>query len=256
MSRLDPGFAYSQARLQARYGARPAASDWSQVTATGDLAALLQVLRGSSIGRWTARLGNRPDVHEVERRLRAEWTLEVDEIADWQPPAWRGGIRWLRWLAYLPALQKLARGGRTPDWARDDAVLGSIVARGPADRAGALRRTPLEPLAAGFAAPPNTAAAWTSHWRKLWPTRGVITIPLEALLRDVVRVRSQLAALPAATRSDETLRGFERRLELAFRRNPLSPAATVAYLGLRALDMQRLRGALAVRALREHPSPS
>ena len=183
MSRIDPAFAYSQARLQARYGARPRVADWSQIAATADLGALLQVLRASPLAGWTGLLGARPGVHDIERRAREEWLRRVDEVASWQPEAWRKAILWLRWIAYLPALQKLARGGRAQAWMRDDAVLGPIVAREPRDRAAALRRTALAPLARGFQPPHEMAATWTRHWRQLWPSREPGRAPIEALVR-------------------------------------------------------------------------
>jgi hypothetical protein len=251
MSRIDTRYAFSQARLQARYGARPSSADWSLVAATADLGALVQVLRGSPLGRWTMRLGDRPGVHEIERRLREEWLRDVDEVAGWQPGPWRDGVRWLRWIVYLPALQKLARGGRPPNWTRVDPVLAPILAREPQDRSSALQETALAPLAAGFDGQADTDGAWARRWKELWPSQHAAWRPLELLLGEATRTRARLAELPAATRADETLKLLERRLELAFRRNPLSPAAAVAYLGLLALDLRRIRGALATRALQE-----
>jgi hypothetical protein len=175
----------------------------------------------------------------------------VDEVASWQPEAWRDGILWLRWIAYLPALQKLARGGRAQAWMRDDAVLGPVVAGEPRERATALRRTALAPLARGFQPPHEMAAAWTRHWRQLWPPHGFGSAPIEALIRMASRERERLAQLPDDSSSTETLRALERRFQLGFRRHPLSPAAAVAYLGLLALDLRRVRGALATRALHE-----
>jgi len=254
MSHIDPAFAYSQARLQARYGARPRLADWSQIAATADLGALLQVLRASPLAGWTGLLGSRPGVHEIEQRAREEWLRRVDEVASWQPEAWRKGILWLRWIAYLPALQKLARGGRAQAWMRDDAVLGPIVAREPRDRAAALRRTALAPLARGFQPPHAMAAAWATHWRQLWPSHDPGREPIEALIRMASRERSLLARLPDSVRSTDTLRDLERRFQLGFRRHPLSPAAAVTYLGLLALDLRRMRGALATRALHDVPA--
>jgi hypothetical protein len=251
MSRIDPSFAYAQARLQARYGARPRVADWSQVEATADLGALIQLLRASPLAGWTGLLGSRPGLHDIERRAREEWLRRVDEVASWQPEAWRDGILWLRWIAYLPALQKLARGGRAQAWMRDDAVLGPVVAREPRERATALRRTPLAPLARAFLPPHEMAAAWSGHWRQLWPPRGVDNEPIEALIRITSRELERLAQLPDDSSSRETLRTLERRFQLGFRRHPLSPAAAVAYLGLLALDLRRMRGALATRALHD-----
>ena len=254
MSHIDPAFAYSQARLQARYGARPRVVDWSQIAATADLGALLQVLRASPLAGWTGLLGSRPGVHEIEGRARDEWLRRVDEVASWQPEAWRKGILWLRWIAYLPALQKLARGGRAQAWMRDDAVLGPIVAREPRERAKALRRTQLAPLARGFQPPHEMAATWTMHWRQFWPSRDADRAPIEALIRMTSHERRLLAQLPDSARSTDTLRDLERRFQLGFRRHPLSPAAAVAYLGLLALDLRRMRGALVTRAVHDVPA--
>jgi len=57
MSHTDLSFAFAQARLQARFGARPSVSDWNHIEATADLAATLQVVRNTTLARWTARLG-------------------------------------------------------------------------------------------------------------------------------------------------------------------------------------------------------
>jgi hypothetical protein len=251
MSRIDPAFAYAQARLQARYGARPNSADWSHVAATADLGALVQVLRNSPLARWISRIGPRAGVHGIERRLREEWMRGVEEVAGWQPEAWRDGILWLRWIAYVPSLQKLARGGRAFAWMREDPVLGPIVALEPRDRRAALGRTPLAPLAAGFPPPHDLAGAWTRHWRQLWPANHPGRAPLDALLRTTSQQHGVLARLPDSARSSDALQGLERKFQLTFRRNPLSPAAAVAYLGLLALDLRRLRGALATRSVRE-----
>jgi hypothetical protein len=190
-------------------------------------------------------------VHAIERHLRSEWLQGVDEVAGWQPDSWRDGIGWMRWIAYLPALQKLARGGRARNWMRDDPVLGPIVAREPRERAAALVHTPLAPLAAGFEPPHDMAGAWRDHWQALWPARHPGRTSLTSLIRAFAAQRARLAALPDNASSTEALGVLERRLQSSFRRNPLGPAAAVAYLGLLALDLRRMRGALAARALRE-----
>lgn len=251
MSLADLSFAFAQPRLQARFGARPVAADWQQIEATRDLGALLQLLRSGTLARWTARLPARPGVHEIERRLREEWLHAVDEIASWQPAPWRDATRWMRWIMYLPSLQKLARGGRAPAWMRADPVLGPVVARAPAERAGSLRGTLLAPLQDGFSATADVARTWSRHWESLWPRAHAGHAPLVRVLALLRRARALLAEAPPETASRDTLRTLERRLELVFRRHPLSPAATASFIGLMLLDQQRLRGALAVRSLRE-----
>jgi hypothetical protein len=253
MSRTDLSYAYAQARLQSRFGERPHASDWQHLEATRDLGAVLQILRAGRLARWTAHVAQRPGAHELERRLREEWMRAVDEIASWQPAQWREGTRWMRWITYLPALQKLARGGRVPAWMRADPVLGPIVARELRERASALAATPLAPLAAGFGSPPDVARAWAAHWQTLWPEGE----PVRRSLRQVVALmrahREQLAEAPPEATSRDAIQSLERRLELLFRRHPLSAAAGAAYVCLMQLDLQRLRGLLAVRALRDAP---
>lgn len=253
MSRTDLTFAFAQTRMQARLGARPATADWQQIEATRDLGALLQLLRNGPLGRWTARLPGRPGAHEIERSLRREWLDAVDEIASWQPARWRDATRWMRWIVYLPSLQKFARGGRALEWMRADPVLGPIVAREPAERRTALRDTPFEALQSGFTDTPDVTGAWSRHWQSMWPRARAQRMPLarvHALLR---RTRSELAEAPPETSSREMLGTLERRLALLFRRNPLSPAATATFVALMMLDQQRLRGTLMVRSLRDAP---
>jgi hypothetical protein len=253
MSRTDLSFAFAQARLQSRFGERPAAADWQHLEATRDLGAVLQVLRGGRLARWTSRLAAKPPLHDIERRLREEWLHAVDEVAAWQPPPWREGTRWMRWITYLPALQKLARGGRAPAWMRADPVLGPIVAREPRERGPALKGTPLAPLAAGFSDPPDVARAWAIHWQTLWPPGSDSRLPLARFLAILRSHRERLVEAPAGATSRESVQSLERRLSLLFRHHPLSATAAAAYVGLLMIDLQRLRGLLAVRSLRDSP---
>ena len=253
MSHADLSFAFAQARLQARFGARPVAADWQQLEATRDLGAVLQILRGGPLARWTSRLATRPGLHEMERRLREEWLHAVDEVATWQPEHWREATRWMRWITYLPSLQKLARGGRAPAWMRADPVLGPIVAREPLERGPALEGTPLAPLAAGFAKPPDVAGAWARHWQTLWPSGSEARTALRRLLAAIREHRVRLAEAPPEATSRDAMQSLERRLEIMFRRHPLSAVATAAFVCLMMLDLQRLRGMLAVRSLRDAP---
>jgi hypothetical protein len=250
MNHPDCAFAYSQARLQARLGARPTAADWQRMHAARDLAALLQLAGTSALAAWTQGLTARSPVHDAEQQLRRHWVACVAEVASWQPSGWRSAVEWLRWLPWLPALEKLARAGKSPDWMRSDPLLGPIVAEDPRQRAASLKRTACAPLAAGFGASPDVAGAWLGHWRRLWPADASAAQELERLVRHLAAHRRELADAPESVASAGVRARLDRRLLSAFRRNPLSPVATVAYLGIAAVDLASLRGAVAIRALR------
>jgi hypothetical protein len=250
MNRPDCAFAYSQARLQARLGGRIGAADWQRLHATRDLGALLQAAGNTQLANWTHEIDARTPVHRAEQILRRGWLASVDEVADWQPAPWRPAIAWLRWLPYLPALEKLARGGKASAWMRDDPLLGPIAAEDPRLRAASLEHTPCAPLAAGFTAPADVAGAWLRQWRALWPVSGARSRALERVVGDVAHARATLASAPPGARSSASLARLDQRLLATFRRHPLSPVASVAWLALAALDWLQLRGETAERALR------
>jgi hypothetical protein len=249
MTSLDGAFAYSQARIQARLGARPSGDDWQRIRATRDFATLLQAASATPLLAATHGLSAQSNVHDAERALRGRWIDGVEEVAAWQRPDWREAMLWMRWLPYLPSLDKLARAGRPPDWMRTDALLGPIVAVDPRLRGATLKRTELAPLADGFGASPDVGSAWLQHWRSTWPAAEA-TSALDKMVRDIALQCRELAAAPPSATSENLLARLDRRLLGALRRNPLSPVAAVAFLGLTALDLARLRGAVAVRSLR------
>jgi hypothetical protein len=248
-------FAYAQARLQARLGESMPPAVQEQLHAARDLASLLTAARSTALRRYAARLAPGLDPHELERHLRAEWVALVDEVARWQPGEWQASIRWLSWLPSLPLLQKLARGGRPPAWARNDPWLGRVIATEPALRAAALAVTPLRPLRAVFETRErDAAAAWLVHWRASWPRKPAAALALERIARDVADCDASLRE-PAARTSRDTLRALRHRLLRTFRRHPLSPAAAVAFLLLEGLGLLALRGEVMRRAAIE-PGPS
>lgn len=252
MSSLDGAFAYSQARLQARLGSRPSAADWQRMRATRDLASLLQAAAALPLLAGARGLTTQSNAHGAELALRRSWIETVDEISAWQPARWRDAMLWMRWLPYLPALDKLARGGRPPDWMRTDPLLGPIVAVDPRLRGAALKRSEFGPLADGFGASPDVSSAWLRHWRAIWPMTDALPA-LEKLVGDVDALCREIAVAPPSAATEDALSRLDRRLLRSLRHNPLSPVAVIAYLCMAALDLGRLRGAIAVRALRTAP---
>ena len=248
-------FAYAQARLQARLGDSVTPEMTEQMHAARDLANLLAVVRTTSLRRYASRLAPGLDPHDLERHLRGEWVALVDEIASWQPRAWRAAVRWLRWLPSLPLLQKLARGGRPAAWARNDPLLGRVVAVEPALRAATIAGTAMRPLRAVIEQNDHDAlAAWLAHWRALWPRDREAAIALDAIARDVATYGAALRE-PDVRDSHDAQRALQRRLLRAFRRHPSSVAAAVAFIGLEGLAMLALRGNVLRRAVVD-PGPA
>jgi hypothetical protein len=242
-------FAYSQARLQARFGQAADPVAVQSAHAARDLAGFLSAVRTTPQRRYTTRLAPGMDPHELERHLRFEWSTLVDEVARWQPAPWHKAIRWMRWLPYLPALQKLARGGRPPAWTRADPVLGHIVALDPALRGAALAASPLQPFRRALeTGTGEITSAWLGHWRTLWPAGSRHAGALDRITHDVASLDARLRARDGGD-SRELHQALSRRLLRTFRRHPLSPAAAAAYLGLEALGLLVLRGGVMRRAV-------
>jgi hypothetical protein len=247
-------FAYAQTRLQARLAEIPDAGQVQQTLAARDLASLLATVRATAQRRYVARLAPGMDAHELERHLRGEWMALVDEVARWQPAAWFAAVSWLRWLPSLPLLQKVARGGRPPAWARSDPVLGRAITRESAPQGSVTGAAPWRALRTALAAENgDVRAAWVTHWRASWPHDRQAAIALERIVRDVAACDAALRE-PASRDSHEPQRVLAQRLRRSFRRNPSSPAAAVALLGLEGLGLLALRGGVLRRAVVE-PGP-
>jgi hypothetical protein len=241
-------FAYAQARMQARLGHLAGGPALRHAREARNLATYLQQVRTSPWSHHVVRLAPDLDVHELEHRLRAQWRATVEEVARWQPREWQPAVLWLCWLPWLPVVQKLARGGRTPAWAREDDVLAQVVAAaGRGARTNRLDATPLRPLREAVAGQSDVVAAWLEHWRRLWPADHAARGELEALIEAVRRADAERAD-DDATAQAPAPRTLAHVLRRAFRLHPLSVTAAVAFLGLTALDLLELRSAIAVRA--------
>ena len=248
MSGAGAGFGYAQARMQARLGRTAGAPAVRHLREARSLPAYLHHVRNSPWSHHVAHLAPGMDAHELEHRLRDDWRATVEEVARWQPSEWQPALRWLAWLPWLPALQKLARGGRALALTREDEVLAGIVAAPPDARAARLDATPLSPLREAVAAHGDVVAAWLVHWRGLWPADAGARAGLEELVVATRAAMHRLANDDADDATERALGTYARALRRSFRRHPLSVRAAVAYLGLVALDLLELRGAVAARA--------
>jgi hypothetical protein len=233
-------FAYAQARMQARYGARIGEAAWQPLQSRVDLAAFLEQARAGALRPWIANIAAATPAHEIEELLRTQLRARIAEAARWVPREWRAAVRWTATLMVLPDIAHLLAGEEAPAWMRDDPVLGEIARAEPGRRAGALAAGPLAALAHGA---PALRERWLAEWRRRLPARPP---GLDDLVREIdahreAFVHPQAGSWPAR-------RAFEARLARFFRRAFLSPAAVFAWLLLQALELERLRAEILRRA--------
>ena len=91
-----------------------------------------------------------------------------------------------------------------------------------------------------------TVLAWYAEWERHLPPDARAATALAELVRDVGRHLGRFRAA-AVHEAAPLRRGLEARFIAYFRRHPLDPAAAFAWLGICALDLERLRGELARR---------
>jgi hypothetical protein len=239
---------YTQARLQARNAQRPSQATWGRMQASRGMRALLDAARDSALRPWVAGLTAQTSVHEIEAALRAHWRSLVVEVSSWMPIEWQGSVRWCAVLADLPTLQYLFQGGVPLPWMHNDPVYRPICDEPMQARAGALSVGALAPLAKAWDDPVRLLAAWRAEWRRRCP-RGLASE--SAFIDEFERTLSNhLEQFVAATTAEAWLlrQALEARLRIFFRRAVLDAAAVFAFLGLSAIDLERLRGELARRA--------
>jgi len=228
-----PGeFGYAQARAQARCAERVTDGGWAALANVEGYCAFLERARETGLRCWLRGISAHAGPHEIERQLRRELREAIAEAVRWTPAPWRAAVEWTEGLVYLPLVQRALAEGMTEAWMRDDPEIAALAERGWA-----------------------SLDRWHEEWRRRWPPCG--TRAGEALERLVARVRLHLDSL-AGLASAAHLPGrdvWARRRELQahlqrlFRIEAMSPAALFGYLLLVALELERLRGELARRAV-------
>jgi hypothetical protein len=252
---------YAQARMQARYGQRGDELLWNQLRGARTLVVALETLRASPLRRWVAAIPVDADADEIELRLRTELRACIAEVAGWAPEEWQPATAWTAHLVDLPAVARLAGGEPPAPWMRRDPVLLQYADPDAEARRAALRKGPLAPVVTAIesrraedAGKRSTAAAaaaveaWREAWRDRWPDReGDDARALDDLIRLIVRHLPRFQE--AGSEEAWTMRhALETQIAVRFRRHALTPAAAFAYLALVALDIEKLRAQLVVRA--------
>lgn len=243
-------FAYSQARLQARHGARPDAATWRRLEGIGDLLHFLQSARTTGLRSWVLHFSARTDIHAMEHSLRQQFRRYVADVASWQPVAWRKPVLWVQRLLDLPALQHLLMGERASGWMRDDPVLKPFATDNLRARLEALQDSDFALLVQTWQAGRPLLDGWQERWHGLWPRiSSTVASPLERLEAHLQRHVRSLRVDGGVERSQQACQRLAEKLAYEFRRHTHQPAAAFVHLALVALDLERLRAALMRRAL-------
>src|SRR3974377_977288 len=122
---------YAQARIQARFGARPGYADWQHLQGVAELGAFLEAAHRTSLSRWIAGLDEQTGRAWFEISLRARLREAIRETASWMPSRWHEPMLQVAQLVDLPALAYLARGGAAFSWMSEDPVLRAYLKEGP-----------------------------------------------------------------------------------------------------------------------------
>lgn len=230
----------AHARLWARLGARPGEALWQRIEAARGFTAALDIARTSALAPWLEGIGPASSLHQMEGTLRRHWRARVAELASWMPPPWQAALAACAALADLPLVQHLARGGTVPAWLAEADDAAALRARAEAQRA----------------APERVLDDWITRWRALLPPAAGRRTIEDQLLPLLERHATALAA-PGLADGWALRRTLHDRLLALLRRALVEPVAVFAYLGLVALEYERLRGELVARAaFAEFAAPS
>lgn len=252
-------FEYAHARVAARIGQRLDERGWESLHAARGVPALLELARAGSAASLVSGVCWPSTPDEIEAALRQVVRMRIGEFARWAPDAWRPAVLWTLHLIDLPALVDLLTDAPEAPWIARDARLAPLTAAKRARRlAATLRRGPLAPIVDALekgaavhrgASLHPALASWQRAWRSRWPRAPrEATQGLEELARLIARHIEHFAG--AAVDDAAPLRArLDRAVAALWRQHPAEPVGLFAGLALFALDMERMRGELAVRAV-------
>ena len=243
------GFAYVQARVQARYAKLLSDREWQRLAAVRAYESYLQEVRATVLRPWVAGISEVSDSQEIERNLRQHFRVTVGEAQAWAPEPWQPAVGWLLWLPDLPLLAHVLEGGSAPPGAGRDPHVRAWL-----DRSGRLVPAALKTAGGGDLLIPvpsgqGLGEVWLHAWRRRWGTcKRVCLNNLKQLAEQFQTYRVHLT--PASTEAARDERQARRdRIRHLFHCSVLQPAGLFSYLALVAIDLERLRGALVTRNL-------
>lgn len=237
----------AHARIWARWGQRADAVQWRRLEVTRELAAVLVQARGGPLAGWLEGLEAGAGLHEIDRRLRARWRARADELAGWLPQRWHDAMRACATLVDLPRWQQRVRESRAAarpagDLAEDPELRHWLAAASP--RLAATQRRWAADLAG---APDRAVQAWLAGWTTLLPAGRESRLVIDRFVPELLDHRARFATADAADAGTQRLQ-LQARLLQWMRRHPVQPVCAFAYLGLCALELERLRAEIVQRA--------
>lgn len=245
---------YAQARIQARFGARPGEGDWLRIQSATDFAAALDIAQRSPLNPWSSGLTPASGAHEIERAARNRLRRLIAEVAGWVPGEWREAVAFLDQLLLLRPLAALAAGGERRPWMLADERLAPFAAA--EDVFAALETNAYRYLASAWrreragdvvdAADLYARAlrAWLAEWRARWPAQDAEEHAAIERLEALALRHVDALARARAQDSRALHRTLAERLRVAFRRGASTPVAVFSFLALEALDAARARAEL------------
>jgi hypothetical protein len=237
-------FAYAQARAQARQGDRLTADTWSLLESSVGLAQFLHLVRGTALASRIEHFSATTSPHVIERSLRLEWRREAALATHWVPARWRPAVAWTAWLAALPAISHLLRGGGAQAWMTEDLVLSSFASEDTETMRAAIEDA-LPDLVANGGVGHDVRAAWLKHWRQLWPEEAAG----DPALADLVSVIQRFTAGGDGNGADNWRGDLELHALRILRGRREQPVTVFCHLLLSALELHRLRRGLLQRAV-------
>jgi hypothetical protein len=196
---MSAGFAYAQARIQARHGERAGGAVWARLDASKSLAQYLESARGTGLERWTRSLGARDSVDRIDSALRHSLRAYFREAATWVPAPWAPSVSRVAELIDLPlgeeALGEFVRRfrlllPRAPSSERK--ALDALFALLAAHRARMLAAEEGEGETDGWELRRSLAGAITGHFRRFPEQPASVFSHLALIALDVERLRSKL----------------------------------------------------------------
>ncbi len=232
MSRSN--FSYAQARLHARLEGRLSETDWQMLAGSRNFGNCLDVISQTAAANVTSRLDRTNSVHDVERVLREEWSAIVFEVSNWLPERWRRATHWLLVLPHLRRFEYSPENGGIPGWLRLKIEFGELAGGMQSEEKAGYSRLEIAEL-------------WRNEWGRRLPEKqyaGKLNAALTPLLDRYLG--NDTREITEATKVWQELGSYLRGI---FRKHTQTPAAIFAYLGLIALDFERLRGVLVSRII-------